>query len=138
MAAFQSAASITRLFATAASAADALLLLEALEAGTAGVLLRTESAAEVRQLMAYVAARNRQGAERLPLQPARVTRLQPVGMGDRVCVDMTVLLQPGACGPFAPHCVTFPGTCLRHSPATAGPKLHSCARDWHSDWGTCT
>lgn len=49
MALFQAAGDVCRLFATAATASDARLLLEALEEGVGGVLLRTEDAKEVRR-----------------------------------------------------------------------------------------
>lgn len=82
------------LLAAAASAADAVLMLEALEVGTDGVVLRVEDAGEVFALKHYLAAR---GAARagVPLQVGTVTRVEPVGMGDRACVDLCCLLEPG-------------------------------------------
>ncbi|KAK9816998.1 hypothetical protein WJX72_008045 [[Myrmecia] bisecta] len=87
--------SSARLMSTAKSAADARLMLEALEVGTGGVLLRTEDPGQVRKLVAYVSERNAKLGLRLPYEVGRVTRVTPVGMGDRVCVDLCSLLVPG-------------------------------------------
>ncbi|KAG2445109.1 hypothetical protein HYH02_008976 [Chlamydomonas schloesseri] len=89
-----------RLLAAAGSAADARLMLEALQAGTAGVLLRSDDPAQVRELVSYVRQRAAEegggaGGSRLPYQAARVTAVTSLGMGDRACVDLAGLLQPG-------------------------------------------
>jgi 3-dehydroquinate synthase class II len=67
----------------------------ALEVGVSGVLLRTEDPAEVRQLAAYLAQRAAAAAPSLEYARAKVTRVAPVGMADRVCVDLGVNLRPG-------------------------------------------
>ncbi|KAG2430798.1 hypothetical protein HXX76_009774 [Chlamydomonas incerta] len=88
-----------RLLAAAGCAADARLMLEALQEGTAGVLLRTDDPAQVRELVSYVrrrAAEEAGGAgSALGYQSARVTAVRSLGMGDRACVDLAGLLQPG-------------------------------------------
>eukprot|EP00891_Asterochloris_glomerata_P005587 jgi/Astpho2/5587/fgenesh1_pg.00079_%23_44_t len=84
-----------QLMGVAATATDGQVMLEALEVGTAGVVLRTEDAGKhVRTLAHYVAKRNRV-ADRLQWQPATVFNVTPVGMGDRVCVDLCSMLMPG-------------------------------------------
>ncbi|KAL4858177.1 3-dehydroquinate synthase [Chlorella vulgaris] len=91
------------LLAAAPDCASGRTMLEALEAGTDGVLLQTDSPAEVRALMKYVRER-RHGAAALQYESATVTSVQPVGMGDRACVDLCSLLVPGEgllCGSFA-------------------------------------
>lgn len=82
------------LLAAAGCAADARVMLTALEAGADGVVLETGDAAEVRALAAYL--RTRQGgAERLEYAAARVTAVRCVGMGDRACVDLAAAMAPG-------------------------------------------
>ncbi|CAL8468068.1 g7607 [Coccomyxa elongata] len=93
VAAFQGTGS--QLMPVATSAADAKVMLEALEAGTDGVVLKTNNAAEVWDLIAWLQERKAGQAKRLAYEVAKVTRLEPVGMGDRVCVDLASLLVPG-------------------------------------------
>ncbi|BDA42244.1 3-dehydroquinate synthase [Coccomyxa sp. Obi] len=93
VAAFQGTGS--ELMPVATSAADAKVMLEALEAGTDGVVLKTNNAAEVRDLIAWLQERKAGQVERLAYEVGTVTRLEPVGMGDRVCVDLASLLLPG-------------------------------------------
>ena len=69
-----------KVLAYATNAADARLMLEALEIGTDGVVLRTDDWEEVAALAAYMRGRE---AARIPLCKGRVTRVEPVGMGDR-------------------------------------------------------
>jgi len=93
IAAFQSLEG-RKLLAVAHSAADAELMLDALEVGTAGVVLATEDPAEVRAALAALAEREARGspASRLEYREARVTAVRPVGVGDRACVDFATLL----------------------------------------------
>jgi hypothetical protein len=56
VATFQSSPTGARLLGTAATAAAARVLLEALEVGTAGVLLRTDDPLEVRRVLALLLA----------------------------------------------------------------------------------
>lgn len=87
------ASSPTRLLLQARSADDARLFLGALETGADGVVLDTDNAGDVESLHAHL--------QRVKLPPsvtladACVTRVQPVGLGDRACVDTAALLQPG-------------------------------------------
>ena len=80
-----------RIIAAVTSADEATLALTALERGTAGVLLSTDDPAEIRRVAEAVAGA---GAE-VPLTTFEVTRIVPVGMGDRVCVDTCSLLTDG-------------------------------------------
>ncbi|KIZ04553.1 hypothetical protein MNEG_3403 [Monoraphidium neglectum] len=93
VAAFQ--AGSAKLIGAATSADDARVMLEALEVGTAGVLLRTEDPSEVRKISGYLQRRREQGASALALSQATITRVSPVGMADRVCVDLASMLAPG-------------------------------------------
>ena len=71
---------------------EAKLALETLEHGSDGVLLDTENLSEIKKV---TAVRDRSGMENIPLVKATVTKVKPVGMGDRVCVDTASLMVPG-------------------------------------------
>eukprot|EP00884_Botryococcus_braunii_P019779 jgi/Botrbrau1/6485/Bobra.0034s0058.1 len=85
-----------KLLAMVKTAADAKVMLGALESGTHGVVLHTEDPAEVRMLMDYVRERRDSNEARLTYELAKIVRVQAVGMGDRVCVDLCSLVEPGA------------------------------------------
>lgn len=74
------------------NAEEAMLALETLEHGSDGVLVDTGDISEIKKI---VAVRDRQGMEKIPLVKARITKVKPVGMGDRVCVDTASLMVPG-------------------------------------------
>ncbi|KAK9867347.1 hypothetical protein WJX84_007862 [Apatococcus fuscideae] len=93
VAAFQESGA--QLMAESDSAEDGKAMLEALEAGVAGIVLRTNDPSQVRKLAAYVKQRNAAAAPRLPFSIGTVVRVQPAGMADRVCVDTCSILQPG-------------------------------------------
>lgn len=81
----------TRLLAVAKDATEAKLFFETLERGVDGVVVTPRS---VKDLEAY------RGLVRPPatpaaLVPATVTRIQNVGMGERVCVDTVNLFEAG-------------------------------------------
>jgi 3-dehydroquinate synthase II len=70
---------------------EAELALSVLEKGVHGVLVRTDDPRVVRDI-----ARMLKGAaEQVPLEKFTVTKIQPVGMGDRICVDTCSLLSSG-------------------------------------------
>jgi 3-dehydroquinate synthase II len=74
------------------NAEEAKLALETLEHGSDGVLVDTGDISEIKKI---VAVRDRSGMEKIPLVKARITKVKPVGMGDRVCVDTASLMVPG-------------------------------------------
>lgn len=74
------------------NAEEAKLALETLEHGSDGVLLDTDNLSEIKKV---IAVRDRSGMEKVSLVKARVTKVKPVGMGDRVCVDTASLMVPG-------------------------------------------
>ncbi|GLC61261.1 hypothetical protein PLESTB_001737000 [Pleodorina starrii] len=88
-----------KLLAAAGSAEEARLMLEALQAGTGGVLLRTDDPSQVRTLVSYVARRAAEESggpdARLHYRVATVAAVRPLGVGDRACVDLAGLMQPG-------------------------------------------
>ena len=70
---------------------EAELALTVLEKGVYGILLRTDKPAVVKEVAGLV--KNAAGA--VNLVPFTVTRIRPVGMGDRVCVDTCSMLEDG-------------------------------------------
>jgi 3-dehydroquinate synthase II len=80
-----------RIVAAVTSAEEAAVALHVLERGVAGVLLQTEDPAEVREVARLVTS----SGETVTLVPFEVTRIGPVGMGDRVCVDTCSILDEG-------------------------------------------
>jgi len=80
-----------RIIAAVGSADEAKVALTVLERGTAGVLLSTDDPAEIRRVAKAIAG----AGEEVPLVPFEVTRIVPVGMGDRVCVDTCSILADG-------------------------------------------
>ena len=103
--------------------AEAALSLEILgggECGFDGVVLKTEEHLEIDAAVAAVAAAESHAG--LKLTAARVTRVESAGTADRVCVDLTSLLQPGEgllTGSFAS------GLFLVHSEALASDYIAS-------------
>ena len=103
----------SQLFFFADSCEDARAVLEALHVGVDGVVLRTEDPGEARALAKYISAAAGGGVDappppnadagasspksspRLDMALAAVTRVEVVGVGDRVCVDCTSAFQPG-------------------------------------------
>lgn len=73
-------------------AEEARLALETLEHGAAGVLLDTDNSDTIRQTVKIA---EEAAAERVELEVATVTKVEPVGMGDRVCVDTCSLMGKG-------------------------------------------
>lgn len=73
-------------------AEEAKLALETLEHGSDGVLLDTGNPSDIKET---IKVRDKLGTERISLRAARVTRVRPVGMGDRVCVDTCSLMSRG-------------------------------------------
>ena len=80
-----------RIIAAVTTADEAAVALSVLECGAAGILLATDDPAEIRRAAGLIAG---SGAE-VALVPFEVTRIAPVGMGDRVCVDTCSLLADG-------------------------------------------
>ena len=70
---------------------EAAMALHVLEKGTHGILLKTDNPAVVRD----VAKLLKGSTGTVNLVPFTVTKIQPVGMGDRVCVDTCSMLVDG-------------------------------------------
>lgn len=70
---------------------EAAMAMHVLEKGTHGILLKTDSPAMVREVAKLLKA----SSGTVSLIPFTVTRIHPVGMGDRVCVDTCSMLVDG-------------------------------------------
>lgn len=81
----------SKLIAEVANAADARLVLEALELGTDGVLLKTSDPNELTKTAAIVKSQ----APKIELVPAKITSVKQIDTGARVCVDTCDLMTTG-------------------------------------------
>lgn len=82
----------TKLFAVARTPQEAELFFTTLEKGVDGIVVRPRS---ISDLKAYKALLASQSPPRTDLTVGTVTRVEPIGMGERVCVDTTNLFEPG-------------------------------------------
>ena len=71
---------------------EAKLALETLEYGTDGVLLVPDEPSQIKKVAEFVEEID---SENYSLVPATVTRVEPVGSGDRVCVDTCSIMNVG-------------------------------------------
>jgi 3-dehydroquinate synthase II len=70
---------------------DAKIVLEALELGTDGVLLKTGNLTELEKTIKIIKAQS----PRMVLTSAKILSIKPIGSGARVCVDTVDLMVPG-------------------------------------------
>ena len=81
----------SKLIAEVSNAEDARLVLEALELGTDGVLLKTSDSNELTKTAGIV----RKQTPKIELVTAKVTAVKQIGTGARVCVDTCDLMASG-------------------------------------------
>ncbi|GJP31789.1 hypothetical protein CLOM_g15039 [Closterium sp. NIES-68] len=113
----------TSILGVATTAQDAQVLLESLEVGLDGVVLRTSDPTHVFSLKSYLSLRSRT-ASQVALVPATVTAVAAAGMGHRVCVDLCSLLPPGAgllVGSFARGLFLVHAECLQSDYVASRP-----------------
>ncbi len=79
------------LYAVVKSAEEARIALQTLEKGVKGVVLKTKDINEIKKVSKLM----EESQEKLHLVKAKVTRILPLGLGDRVCVDTTSLMNRG-------------------------------------------
>jgi len=65
------------------TAREAKTALKVLEKGVDGVLLNTRDLSEIKKTVAQI----KESSERISLQTVQITRVETLGMGDRVCID---------------------------------------------------
>jgi 3-dehydroquinate synthase II len=71
---------------------EAKVALETMEHGTDGVLLCPHEISDVKKVSELI---DKIKSESYHLKPATITRVEPVGIGDRVCVDTCSMMQLG-------------------------------------------
>jgi 3-dehydroquinate synthase II len=81
----------SKLIAEVSSAEEAQLVLGALELGTDGVLLKTANPNDLIKTIAIV----KKQAQKIELTTAKITAIQQIGTGARVCVDTCDLMTSG-------------------------------------------
>lgn len=81
-----------KLIAAVSDYDEAKVALETLEYGTDGVLLCPRDISQIKKVSELI---EKIDSESYQLKPATVTRVEPVGSGDRVCVDTCSMMTPG-------------------------------------------
>ena len=76
-------AQTTNLIVEVKTAREAKTVLKVLEKGVDGVLLNTRDLSEIKKTVAQI----KESSERIGLQTVQITRVETLGMGDRVCID---------------------------------------------------
>ena len=84
-------AQTTNLIVEVKTAREAKTMLKVLEKGVDGVILATRDLTEIKKTIALV----KDSVERIPLQVVQITRVEPLGMGDRVCIDTCTTMTLG-------------------------------------------
>ncbi len=79
------------LYAVVKNSQEAEVALQTLEKGVKGVVLKTRDVNEIKKVGSLI----EEHEEKLPLVTVKITRILPLGLGDRVCVDTTSLLKRG-------------------------------------------
>jgi 3-dehydroquinate synthase II len=79
------------LIAEVTTSEDAKVVLEALELGTDGVLLKTGNPNELEKTIKLIKSQ----APKIVITPAKILSIKPIGSGARVCVDTVDLMVPG-------------------------------------------
>ena len=79
------------LYAIVRNAEEAETALQILEKGVKGIVLKTSDINEIKRVSKIISS----GTEKLPLVTFKITRILPLGLSDRVCVDTTSLMNRG-------------------------------------------
>ena len=79
------------LIAEVITSEDAKVVLEALELGTDGVLLKTGNPNELEKTIKLINSQ----VQKMVIKPAKILSIKPIGSGARVCVDTIDLMVPG-------------------------------------------
>jgi 3-dehydroquinate synthase II len=81
----------SNLIAEVTTSEDAKVVLEALELGTDGVLLKTGNSNELEKTIKLIKSQT----PKMVITPAKILSIKPIGSGARVCVDTVDLMIPG-------------------------------------------
>ena len=80
-----------KIIAKAENVDEATVVLQTLEKGADGILIKAKEPVKIREIAKAVAARR----QNIPLKAATVTAVKEAGIGDRVCIDTCTLMKPG-------------------------------------------
>jgi len=83
--------SSVKILARADNVDEASVVLETLEKGADGILIRSDDTSKIRSIAKAVASKR----QNIPLKAATVTAVNEAGTGDRVCIDTCTLMKPG-------------------------------------------
>ncbi len=81
-----------KLLAGVKSADEIRTALETLEVGVSGVILKPENLSDIKKAREIL---EKADAGKIEIKKARVVKIEPLGMGDRVCVDTTSMMDIG-------------------------------------------
>lgn len=81
-----------KLIAAASDYEEAKLALETLEHGTDGILIQPHDFSEIKKIASLI---EKIESEKYDLKEATITKIEPVGSGDRVCVDTCSMMNVG-------------------------------------------
>jgi len=79
------------IYAVVKNAEEAETAIQILEKGVKGVVLKTKDVNEIKRVGRVINS----SQEKLPLVKFKITRILPLGLSDRVCVDTTSLMTRG-------------------------------------------
>lgn len=80
-----------KILAKARDISEASVALQTLEKGADGILIDTDDAREIREIVRVITAKQAE----IPLVPVTITSVKDAGTGDRVCIDTCTLMAPG-------------------------------------------
>ncbi len=80
------------LIAAARDASEAQVAMETLEVGTDGVIFEAKDFGQIKEIANLI---DDLSTESYVLRDLTITNLEPVGSGDRVCIDTTTMMKPG-------------------------------------------
>lgn len=81
-----------KLVAAAADADEAQVAMETLEVGTDGVIFEPKDFGQIKEIAKLI---DELSTESYVLRDLTITNVEPVGSGDRVCIDTTTMMKPG-------------------------------------------
>ena len=80
------------IIAAVKNADDAKVAMETLEVGTDGVIFEPKEFAQIKDIANLI---DELSTESYCLKDLTITNVEPVGSGDRVCIDTTTMMKPG-------------------------------------------
>lgn len=79
------------IYVAVSSPKEAKQTLGIMQKGPNGIALKPSSPQDIKSVAEII----RQSSETVKLQPAKITKVQPIGMGDRAFIDTVTMMKPG-------------------------------------------